>query len=376
VSKFFKALEQAERDRVRQEAQTPGASAPETERAAGPRATPAAAPPIPKEVTPPRSAPAPQSPPPSTLSPTPLAGDRRVDPSSEAGARRGSPAGDRREPARAAAKPRPAVARLDGAEHAKVEEHLVSLLFPATFEAEQYRALRHALELQRAASGLAVVAVTSAAVGDGKTTTAINLAGALAQAPGARVLLVDADLRRPTLARHLGLHGPAHADRPGLVDALLDPRLRLEDLVESCPEFNLAVVPAGVSAQTPYELLQSPRFAELVEEARKHYDYVIIDTPPLVAVPDGRLITRGVDGVLLVVRAHGTPRKLVEEALDLADPKKLLGLVYNRDDRPLSGYYRRDQGRDYYGASLLPRNGDGRGRFARLLRRGRRNGTG
>jgi Mrp family chromosome partitioning ATPase len=110
-----------------------------------------------------------------------------------------------------------------------VEGHLVSLLAQATFEAEQYRALRHALKLRRAARGLTVVAVTSAAIGDGKTTTAINLAGALAQAPGAQVLLIDADLRRPSVAHHVGLGGPAHADRPGLVDALLDPRLRLDD---------------------------------------------------------------------------------------------------------------------------------------------------
>src|SRR4029079_18216104 len=78
---------------------------------------------------------------------------------------------------------------------------------PATFEAEQYRALRHTIEQRHRAAGLQVIAVTSAAVGDGKTTTAINLAGALAQAADARVLLVDADLRRPALGGLLGLRG-------------------------------------------------------------------------------------------------------------------------------------------------------------------------
>jgi capsular exopolysaccharide synthesis family protein len=260
--------------------------------------------------------------------------------------------------------PRPADAS------AKVEEHLVSLLFPATFEAEQYRALRHVLEQHRAVSGLAVVAITSASVGDGKTTTAINLAGALAQASGARVLLIDADLRRPSIAEHLGLVGPAHVERPGLLDVLTDSRFRLEDVVESRPEFNLSVIPAGLPPRAPYEVLQSARFMELIEEARHEYDYVILDTPPLVAVPDGRLIIKSVDGFVLVVRAHKTPRKLVDEALGLSDPQKFLGLVFNSDDRPLTGYYR-----GYHTSHPLSLNGSRTGRFGRILRSGRRNGT-
>jgi capsular exopolysaccharide synthesis family protein len=267
--------------------------------------------------------------------------------------------------------PTPSPVRLDDDTRTRVEEHLVSLLFPATFEAEQYRALRHVLEQHRTASGLAVVAVTSPVVGDGKTTTAINLAGALAQAPGARVLLIDADLRRPSLAKHLGLAGPIHGERPGLVDALIDPRYRLADIVESRPDFNLAVVPAGPTPQAPYELLQSSRFAELLDEARRDYHYVVLDTPPLVAVPDGRLITKSVDGFLLVVRAHQTPRKLVEEALGLADAQKLVGLVFNRDDRPLTGYYR-----GYHRSPPLAATGSRTSRFSRLVRTRRQNGTG
>lgn len=356
MSKFFKALEQAERDRVVREGQAPEVSRAETERVATARATEVAVPPMGTETTP-------------VCSPAPPAGDRRADRSSNAVVREGRSTGDRRQPGRAGAEPKPAVARLHAAESTRVEEHLVSLLFPATFEAEQYRVLRHVLEQQQAASGLAVVAVTSAAVGDGKTTTAINLAGALTQAAGARVLLIDADLRRPTLAHHLGLSGPAHAQRPGLVDALVDSRFRLDDIVELRPEFNLAVVPTGLPAQAPYELLQSPRFVELLEEARRTYHYVILDTPPLVAVPDGRLISKAMDGFILVVRAHRTPRKLLEEALSLSDPQKLLGLVFNRDERPLSGYYRGYQ-------VSHPLAATGTGRWTRLLRAGRRNGTG
>src|SRR5262249_40378359 len=117
------------------------------------------------------------------------------------------------------------------------------------------------------------------------------------------------------------------------------------------------------------EVLRSPRFSELLEEARRHYHYVLLDTPPLVAVPDGRVITKAVDGVLLVIGAHRTPRKLLEEALALVEPANLLGLVYNQDDRPLPGYYR-----GYYGAHALATNGHGTSRWERLVRRGRRGG--
>jgi capsular exopolysaccharide synthesis family protein len=245
----------------------------------------------------------------------------------------------------------------------------VSLLAPATFEAEQYRALRHLVEARKGVDGLTLVAVSSPAIGDGKTVTAINLAGALAQRADARVLLVDADLRRPSIARALGLRTPGGSPPRGLVDAIVEPGPGLAAVRLPCPEFNLDVVPAGGIPETPYELLQSPGFAALLAEARRSYDLVVLDTPPLVAVPDGRVLERLVDGVVLVVSAHRTPRRLVEEALSLVDPAKTLGIVFNRDDRPLSGYYRGY----HYGE---PANGRGRSRWGRALRRGRGNGAG
>ncbi|MEK6716359.1 MAG: P-loop NTPase, partial [candidate division NC10 bacterium] len=147
----------------------------------------------------------------------------------------------------------------------RVEEHLVSLLAPASREAEQYRALRHLVEQLHRSADLSVVAVTSPGGDDGKTTTAINLAGALAQAPEGRVLLVDIDLRGSSLPTKLGLDG--QADR-GLVEAILDPGLPLEAVVQHCPPFNLFVLPAGHLPAAPYEVLKSPRVGELLQEAR------------------------------------------------------------------------------------------------------------
>ena len=214
-----------------------------------------------------------------------------------------------------------------------LDEHLVSLLTPSSFEAEQYRALRHLIEQRNKSTDLSVIAVSSPGAADGKTTTAINLAGALAQAPAARVLLVDGDLRGAALATRLGL---GHVAGPGLVDAILDPTLSLPAVVHTRPHLNLSVLTAGQLPAAPYEVLKSARLGELLAEARRRFDYIVLDTPPLVSVPDCRVIGKWVDGFLIVVTAHRTSRKLLEEALKVTEPAKIVGLVFNGDDRHLS----------------------------------------
>ncbi len=227
----------------------------------------------------------------------------------------------------------------DSPEH--VDDHLVSLVAPASFEAEQYRAIRYAVEQFQNTRNLRIVAVSSPGVGDGKSTTAINLAGALAQAPDVRVLLVDADLRRPSVARLLALGGSTCAS---LVDAILDPTLTLEQVARPRPPFNLSVIPAGRIPPSPYEVLKSPRFGALLAEAGRRYDYVVVDAPPLCPVQDCRVIAHWVDGFLLVVGALHTPRRLVAEALNVVERGKVLGLIFNGDDHPshfytFYGYY-------------------------------------
>jgi len=242
----------------------------------------------------------------------------------------------------------------------------VSLLEPGAHEAEPYRALRHLVEQRRQQTGGGVLVVTSPGVGDGKTTTAINLAGALAQDPTARVLLIEADLRSPTLDTRLGLHG---AGRRGLADAILDPQITLDAVVEACPPFNLSVLRAGRHRGGFYELLASPRLVDLIGEARRGYDYVLIDSPPVVPFPDGRIVGSSVDGYLLVVSAGHTPRKLVQEALSLLDPAKLVGLVFNGEEHVVTQY---DHPARRPAASDLDGNGHaGRGWVAAVLPRRR-----
>lgn len=217
-----------------------------------------------------------------------------------------------------------------------IAEQLVSLHARGSFEADQYRTLRLTVERLRRTNGLQVLAVTSPCPAEGKSITALNLAGTLAQARGARVLTVDADLRRPSVARYLGL---SQQGTPGLAEALLQPDLELSQLVQHLERFNLSVLPAGAPQNTPYELLNSPRLEELLAEARRSYDYVVIDTSPLLPFPDARLLSRYIDGYFVTVAAHRTRRKLLADALSVIDPAKVLGVVFNGDDQPRSAHY-------------------------------------
>jgi capsular exopolysaccharide synthesis family protein len=220
--------------------------------------------------------------------------------------------------------PRPGTGRASAASSTPAA-HLVSLVAPDSFEAEQYRILRNAVERRHAAQGLAAVAVTSPSGGEGKTTTAINLAGALAQAAEQRVLLVEADLRRPGVIAQLRM-APT---RFGLAEAITDSAPPLDELCQPVPGFNLWVLPAGRPAMAPYEILRSPRVADLLAEARRRYDYLIIDTPPVIPCPDYRLLEPSIDGVILVVAADKTPREMMDTALDVLDRPKTLGVIFN-----------------------------------------------
>jgi protein-tyrosine kinase len=294
MSTFFKALEQAERDRatLRREHEPPP---PVTE---APASVLVAEPPVVEEAPPPE----PEVAPAAVVAPS-----RPV--------------------------PRPRIEMTDlgpDVTVGEIDEHLVSLLQPTSVAAERYRVVRHCIEERRRTTGAQVFAVSSPTARDGKTTTVINLAGAIAQSADARVLIVETDLRQPSIAERFGL---GKAPFRGLVDAILNPSLQLSDVVRRPPPYNLSLLLAGQPPATPYEVLESPRLGELLAEARRRYDVILLDTPPMVSVPDCRVIGKWVDGFIVVVAAHRTPRKLLEEALDLMEPSKVIGLVLSHDDR-------------------------------------------
>ena len=244
---------------------------------------------------------------------------------------------DDRAPAYGAPLARPAAAAHDGAFAAlleptpvvtpgRLDDHLVSLLEPTSFAAEQYRSARLAIETFRRERGTRLVAVSSPARGDGKTTTTINLAGVLAQ--GQRVVLVEADLRRPSMAQMLGIYGGG-----GLTSYLLDSSLDLEQIVQRPAGLAFPVVVAGAVAAMPYELLKSPRLNALFTELLASYDFVVIDTPPALAFPDVGILRDVIDGFVLVVRANRTPREQVRQSIGKIGTDRVLGMIFNADDQ-------------------------------------------
>ncbi|MEX0902965.1 MAG: CpsD/CapB family tyrosine-protein kinase [Pseudohongiellaceae bacterium] len=209
-----------------------------------------------------------------------------------------------------------------------VNPHLVSLLQPDSVEAERYRRLRHVVEQKAQSDQTNVIAITSAVAGDGKTLTSINLAAALAQDQQASVLLVELDLRQPftNVKDYLGIK---KLYSKGLVDRVLDDKLSIEQVVYYIADFNLYVMPSGTKASSAYDILNSPKLGKLLDEAKHRYDYVIVDTAPIAFLPDSQLISPWVDGFMIVVGAGNTPKDMLEESLNVMDPDKVLGLVFN-----------------------------------------------
>jgi capsular exopolysaccharide synthesis family protein len=216
-----------------------------------------------------------------------------------------------------------------------IDTTLVSLSDPDSFTAEQYQGLRLKVEELRKSKDFRVFAISSPGEGEGKTLTAINLAGALARGGVSRVLLVDADLRHPRISDVLGID----AGSRGFADAITDDRLTLQQVTIKGAGFNFDVVPAGSLSAPVHDVLRSARLASLLEVARREYDYVVLDTPPLLPVFDSALLSRSVDGMLIVVAAHRTRKKLLEQSLNLLDPAKVAGIIFNRDDHSFSSRY-------------------------------------
>lgn len=212
---------------------------------------------------------------------------------------------------------------------------------------EQYRRLAAALHHAQADRGLKVVMIASAAPGEGKTLTASNLALTLSESYKRNVLLVDADLRRPTL------HSLFHIDNSkGLSEGLLQENgLRLPVRQVSA---TLAVLPAGRPSADPMASLTSDRMRRLIDEAREVFDWIIIDTPPVALLPDANLLAAMVDGAVLVVKAGSTPFNLVQRAIESVGRDRILGTVLNRVEHSNNGngyaYYD-----GYYGNKSLHR---------------------
>ena len=213
------------------------------------------------------------------------------------------------------------------------ERDLVVFNDPTSLAAEACRSIRTNMMFISAQKEFSLFSVTSPGPRDGKTTVAINLAVTMAQA-GARILLVDADMRRPRVHKSFGLK----SDRG--ISNVMAGDVQLTDAIHKSEVPNLDILPCGPMPPNPAELLHTDRFRQILAQCRNNYDRVILDSPPIGPVTDPAIIGSVTDGVVLVLRAGHTTREAAKFARrQLGDAgARILGLVINQTDRKGKGY--------------------------------------
>jgi succinoglycan biosynthesis transport protein ExoP len=212
---------------------------------------------------------------------------------------------------------------------------LVTQVRPQSQMAESYRALRTSLLLSNLGSPPKVIMVTSALPQEGKTTTSINCAVVLAQ-KGVRVLLVDADLRRPSIHKTLGM-GP----RSGLSNVLTGSTTLEQAITQTAILPNLHVLPAGTPPPNPAELLASSNMRDVLARLSAEYDHIVVDTPPSLSVTDAVVLSPRADAVVLVIRSGQTTKQSLRRSRDLLAQvqAKVVGVLLNAVDLSSPDYY-------------------------------------
>ena len=230
-------------------------------------------------------------------------------------------------------------------DHSLRQESLITANQPRHPITEAYRSLRTSLQFSSVDDTLRSLLVTSATPGEGKTTTAANLAVVLAQS-GRSVILIDADIRKPQ--QHKVFQLPKS---PGLTDAMVTTSSPLAFFLHDTEVPNLRIMTSGKEAPNPAELLGSKRMKQVIESLNAEADVLVFDAPPLLAVTDAQVLASQVQGVLLVVNTEKTPRAVVARAAEalLRGNGRLFGAVLNRLARsPRSYYYYYDSYSYYY----------------------------
>jgi len=212
---------------------------------------------------------------------------------------------------------------------------LVSQSRPQSQMAESYRALRTSLLLTSLGAPPKVILITSALPQEGKTTTSINTAIVLAQ-KGTRVLLIDADLRRPSIHKTLGL-GP----RTGLSNVLTGSASLQQATIRSTFLPTLFVLPAGTPPPNPAELLASTNMKDVLEKLRGEYDHIVLDTPPTLSVTDAVVASTRADAVVLVIRSGQTTKQALRRAREILIQvnARVSGVLLNAVDLSSPDYY-------------------------------------
>ncbi|WP_018757561.1 CpsD/CapB family tyrosine-protein kinase [Paenibacillus terrigena] len=216
------------------------------------------------------------------------------------------------------------------------ETKLIMEINPNSPIAEAYRTLKLNIQFSEWDRKLQVIAVTSSIPGEGKTTTISNLAVCFAK-EGKKVLIMDADLRKASLHRIFSM-----ANKVGLSNVLVN-QYHASDVIRTTGVDNLSILTSGSIPPNPAELLTSPNFMEMIDELKNSFDIILIDTPPILTVSDGLIVTTLCDGVVFVIQAGKAKRHLIKKSKEKLDYAKapLLGVVLNNKklNKSESQYY-------------------------------------
>ena len=219
------------------------------------------------------------------------------------------------------------------------------------FYTEMMRGLRAKVEHRIDSAGLRTLGLTSAVAGEGKTKIAIHLAVNMASTGRKKVLLMDLDLRKSDIAREMRIGA-----NPGLSEYLTGAVSR-EEILRITSIRGLYLVPAGAPVHSPADMLAGEKFRTFLKELRGHFDLLILDTPPILAVPDALTISDQLDAFILVFRLNYTPYKMLGQAVDELGTEKIMGVVLNADDKKSDKYYSRYYG-NYYKPSHREKKGN------------------
>jgi capsular exopolysaccharide synthesis family protein len=232
----------------------------------------------------------------------------------------------------------PAFAEWD-VEAERVEPRLVAIRQPHSNYCEEYRSLRTHILHRSQRQKLQSIVVASVNPSEGKTVTALNLSWLLAQTDGINALIIDSDLRLPSLTDYLGIE----ADK-GLSDILSGTATLADSIIKLNPA-GLHLLPGGEARSDVAELISGPTFKEILRQAREMFDYVIIDAPPLGIFTDATVLINHADGAILVVRAGKTRYSVLDRILETLPKDRMLGVVLNQSEDVLDesqynyGYY-------------------------------------
>jgi len=215
------------------------------------------------------------------------------------------------------------------------DKKLVSLFEPQSFEAEQFKHLRTNILFPVSGKPPRSIMITSAVPGEGKSFVASNLAVSIAQNIDQHVLLMDCDIREPTIHSNFGF------DETVGLSEYLSKKMPLSSLLLKTDVNKLTILPSGKPPQNPAELMSSNQMSELLKEVTSKYSnrYIIIDSPPPHLTSETSVIARQVDGILLVVKSGSTDRAMIEELLEMMGKEKVLGVILNWFDMSSMKYY-------------------------------------